>query len=199
MISWKVAFTPMTHPTSTPGFVLWLTGLPASGKTTLAHELRTQLAAHSIACVILDSDELRRILTPEPTYSERERIWFYNVVTQLATWLSKSGVNVLIAATANRRYDRQQARQQIARFAEVYVECDLATCRARDPKGIYARADLGADLGIATTVPGVGIQYELPEQAEVIVNTSNLSVDQAANQVIQQLGPSFFQVKDVVD
>ncbi len=194
MISRKVAFVPMTHPIHLPGFVLWFTGLPASGKTTLAHELRTQLAARSIHCVILDSDELRHILTPQPTYSERERIWFYSVITQLASWLSNSGVNLLIAATANRRYDRQQARQQIARFAEVYVECDLATCRARDPKGIYAQAD----LGIATAVPGVGIQYELPEQAEVIVNTSNLSADKAANEVIHQLASFFFRGEEVI-
>ncbi|MFN2243769.1 MAG: adenylyl-sulfate kinase, partial [Anaerolineae bacterium] len=118
-----------------PGFALWLTGLPSSGKTTLAHALRRLLAERGIAVQILDSDELRRRLTPNPTYSAEERDWFYNIVTFLAELLTANGVNVLIAATASRQAYRQAARERIARLAEVYVECPPDVCRARDPKG----------------------------------------------------------------
>ncbi|HMN29615.1 MAG TPA: adenylyl-sulfate kinase, partial [Caldilineaceae bacterium] len=143
-----------------PGFAIWLTGLPASGKTTLARALQEQLARQSIDTVILDSDELRRILTPQPTYRADERDWFYAVLAGLAGWLTGSGINVLIAATANRRTYRQAARAAIKRFAEIYVTCALETCQQRDRKGIYAAANAGQ----ADHVPGLGSAYEPPLQ-----------------------------------
>ncbi|MCA9999637.1 MAG: adenylyl-sulfate kinase, partial [Anaerolineales bacterium] len=117
-----------------------------------------------------------------------ERDWFYGVLGQLAGLLAKNGVTVLIAATANRRHYRDQARQQIARFAEIYVRCDLATCQQRDPKGIYGQAQEGT----AVSVPGVGSPYEPPLQPEVVVDTTVLTVAEAATAVYQQLA-SFFQ------
>ncbi|MCB9432421.1 MAG: adenylyl-sulfate kinase [Ardenticatenaceae bacterium] len=171
-----------------PGFVLWLTGLPASGKTTLAYALRQKLAANGVPAVVLDSDELRRILTPQPSYDAAERDWFYGVLGQLAGLLAKDGVNVLVAATANRRRYRDQARQQLTRFAEVYVRCDLATCQQRDPKGIYAQAQSGT----AVSVPGVGSSYEPPTEPEIAVDTTLLTADEAATAVYHQL-TSFFQ------
>ena len=92
---------------SQPGFVLWFTGRPAAGKTTLARAVQQALTARQIHTVLLDSDELRKLLTPQPTYSDAERDWFYSVVAGLAAWLARSGINVLIAATANRRAYRQ--------------------------------------------------------------------------------------------
>ncbi|MFN8446289.1 MAG: adenylyl-sulfate kinase [Caldilineaceae bacterium] len=165
------------------GFVLWFSGLPASGKTTLARAVQQQLAERSIQSVIFDSDELRQILTPTPTYSEKERDWFYTAIAGLATLLAQNGVNLLIAATANRAHYRQQARQQIARFAEVYVHCSLETCRQRDPKGIYQRAVSGA----ATQVPGVGAMFEIPNAPEVTVDSETLTPEQGARQVIEEL------------
>lgn len=160
-----------------PGFVIWFSGLPASGKSTLAQAVQQTLAQHSIQTVIFDSDELRQILTPTPTYSETERDWFYTAIGQLAALLAKSGVNVLIAATANRACYRQQTRLQIARFAEVYVHCSIQTCRQRDPKGIYKRAATsGSDQ-----VPGVGALFEEPQSPEVTVDSEQVSPDEAAD------------------
>jgi adenylylsulfate kinase len=105
------------------GFAIWLTGLPSSGKTALAHELSGLLGERGIAVQILDSDELRRRLTPNPDYSAEERDWFYDTITFLAELLTANGVHVVIAATACRRAFRQRARDRIARFAEVYVAC----------------------------------------------------------------------------
>jgi adenylylsulfate kinase len=167
----------------TPGFALWLTGLPASGKTTLAYELHCQLAERGIQTVILDSDELRRVLTPNPTYRAEERDWFYNVLTYLAAWLVPSGVNVLIAATAHRRIYREAARAEIVRFAEIYVRCSLAACRQRDPKGIYALAQAGQ----APNVPGVGSLFEPPTQPEATVDTEEQTPAEAAAFVLNQL------------
>lgn len=166
------------------GFAVWLTGLPASGKTSLAYAMQAALLEQgNIQAVVLDSDELRAVLTPKPTYSTAERDWFYGVMTYLAVWLARDGINVLIAATANRRCYRDEARHQIARFAEVHVVCSLAECQARDPKGIYRRAQAGE----ATSVPGIGADYEEPLRAETAVDTTAMLPEEAAVFVIAQL------------
>lgn len=167
----------------TPGFAIWFTGLPASGKTALAREFRLLLAAQAIHAVVLDSDDLRAVLTPQPRYTEAERDWVYAVVVYLATWLTQGGVNVLIAATANRRAYRDQARSAIERFAEVYVRCPLAVCQARDPKGIYRQALHGQ----AATVPGVGSDYEPPLQPEAIIDTADNPAAESAAIVFAHL------------
>jgi adenylylsulfate kinase len=165
------------------GFVIWFTGLPAAGKTTVARAVQSQLTAQGIQTVLLDSDELRAVLTPTPTYSDAEREWFYSVLVYLAAWLARGGVNVLIAATANRRAYRQAARSQIERFAEVYVQCALVICRQRDPKGIYARAAQGG----ASHVPGLGSHFEPPDKPEATVCTEQGTPADAAQVVLAQL------------
>lgn len=164
----------------TPGFVLWLTGLPASGKTTLAREVQRRLLERGIASVMLDSDELRKILTPEPKYTAEERDTFYGVIVEQAVMASKHGINVLIAATANRRAYRDAARKQIPRFAEIHVRCALEICRQRDPKGLYARAASNE----IQNMPGLGGDYEPPLNPEVVVDTDQRSIAEAATKIL---------------
>jgi adenylylsulfate kinase len=166
--------------TASPGWVLWLTGLPASGKTTLARHLHRSLAGRGVSTVVLDSDELRPVLTPQPTYSPEERDTFYREVAALAHLLVRNRVNVIIAATAPHRAHRQAARDLIPRFAEVWVHCPQEVCRERDPKGLYA----GADAGRITNLPGVGDPYQVPEAAEVVVDTGELSAVEAADHIL---------------
>lgn len=165
---------------SRQGWSLWLTGLPAAGKTALARAILRRLVDPRVAVVILDSDEVRSILTPTPTYSADERDRFYRGLVDLAALLARYGVNVLIAATGNRRAYRQAAREQLALFAEVWVRCPLAVCQARDPKGLYARAATGAIRGL----PGVDVPYEPPEHPEVIVDTDEQTLDKAVDQIL---------------
>jgi adenylylsulfate kinase len=174
-----------------PGFAIWLTGLPSSGKTTLAHALSCLLSERGLAAQILDSDELRRRLTPDPTYSARERDWFYGVVTFLAELLTANGVSVVIAATASRRAYRQAARARIARFAEVYVECSPAVCRTRDPKGLWKRADRGE----IANLPGAGAWYQAPAAPEVRVDTARHSAEVAARHIMKDLDDRGFLAK----
>jgi adenylylsulfate kinase len=166
-----------------PGVVLWLTGLPASGKTTLAIEIRKRLAERGVTAELLDADELRKILTPHPDYTDRERDWFYGVLVYLAELLSKHGVAVLVAATAHRRAYRDEARRRLARFVEIYVECDIETCRRRDPKGLYAAARRG-DIA---SLPGEQVRFEAPESPEIHVDTSELAPQAAAQAVMERL------------
>ncbi len=171
-----------------PGFAIWLTGLPSSGKTTLAHAMNELFSNRGIRVQVLDSDELRRKLTPRPTYSEEERDWFYDIVTYVTGLLTDNGVNVLVAATASRRAYRHTARARIQRFAEVYVDCSPDACRARDSKGLWGRAEKGE----ITSLPGLGMPYEPPQSPEVCVDTVKLSPDAAARKILRELNKQGF-------
>lgn len=164
-------------------FAVWVTGLPSSGKSTLAAALATQLEARGVDVAVLESDELRRIFAPHPVYTEEERDVFYQAMAYLGRLLVDHGVPVIFDATANRRVYRDRARQSISRFVEVYVDCPLAECMRRDAKGIYKRALEGA----ARTVPGFQAAYEPPEQPDLVVAGDRETPDSAARRVIEKL------------
>lgn len=148
------------------GFAVWLTGLPASGKSSLARELVKQLQARNVTAVVLESDAMRKILTPEPTYSEEERDRFYHTLTELGELITRNGTNVIFDATANKREYRDRARGLINKFLEVHVACPLEVCAKRDPKGIYAQAAFHK----ATTVPGLQAIYEPPLKPDLTLD-----------------------------
>jgi adenylylsulfate kinase len=132
---------------------------------------------------LLESDELRKIFTPHPRYDPEERDIFYRQMVYLGVLLTQHGVPVIFDATANRRVYRDWARQQISKFLEVYVQCPLATCIARDPKGIYRRAREGR----AETVPGLQTAYEAPEKPEVVLQGDREVPEDAARKIITKL------------
>lgn len=149
-----------------PVFAIWLTGLPASGKSSITQKLAALLRGEDLPVVVLESDEMRTILTPEPTYTEQERDRFYRQMVQLGEMISRSNVNVIFDATANKRIYRESARSLIPRFMEIYIDCPLEICKKRDPKGIYAKAA----SQIALNVPGLQTAYEKPISPELTVN-----------------------------
>jgi adenylylsulfate kinase len=139
------------------GAVVWFTGLPAAGKSTLATRVRDQLGGIPI---VLDSDSLREVLG----YERSHRDDFYRVLGRLAVLLADQGHVVLVAATAPRRAHRDEVRAAVARFIEVHVASPRAVCEARDVKGLYATARAGA----APDLPGLGAPYEPPDAPEVV-------------------------------
>lgn len=167
------------EPKPKHAFAVWVTGLPASGKSTLVAALKAQLADRGIDVEVLESDVLRPIFTPHPRYDDDERDAFYRQIVYVGTLLTKHGVPVIFDATANRRRYRDYAREQIPQFMEVYVNCPLETCIARDPKGIYRKAREGE----AGTVPGLQSAYEPPEKPEVIVECQREAPEAAARRV----------------
>jgi adenylylsulfate kinase len=164
-------------------FALWITGLPASGKSTLAAALKSQLAEQSIDVAVLESDSLRKILTPHPRYDEEERDTFYGQMVYIGALLVEHGVPVIFDATANLRIYRSRAREQIRHFLEIYVDSPVSVCMARDPKGIYRQAEAGT----TATVPGVQALYEPPEAPDLIVHGDRESPETAARRVIALL------------
>ena len=166
-----------------PAFAVWITGLPASGKSTIAAKLVDQLLDRGVDAAVLESDELRKILTPHPRYDPDERDLFYRQMVYVGALLTQHGVPVIFDATANRRLHRCWARQQIPKFVEAYVDCPLAICIARDPKGIYRRAREGK----AETVPGLQAAYEAPEKPEIILHGDRDTPEDEARRLTTKL------------
>ena len=166
-----------------PAFAVWITGLPASGKSTLARALKIQLATQGVNAAVLESDALRQVVSDQPRYDEQQRDAFYRILAYIGALLVEHGVPVIFDATANRREYRDRARHGIPRFMEVYVECPLETCMARDPKGIYRHALEGA----ATNVPGLQAAYEPPDAPDVLVSGDAEPPESGAARIIDKL------------
>lgn len=164
------------------GFAVWITGMPASGKSSITRELVRLLREQDVSAAVLESDALRLILTPEPSYSDAERQGFYREMAELGTLLTKQGLNVIFDATANKRAYRQRARTPIPRFLEAHVKCPIEICRGRDPKGIYARAAAGT----AATVPGIQTTYEPPHDPEILLDCE-ISPGENAQAILKKL------------
>jgi adenylylsulfate kinase len=166
-----------------PGFGIWLTGLPASGKSAITRALVRRLEERGIAFTVLESDVLRKFFSKTPSYSGSERDCFYASLAFIGKVLSDRGINVIFDATANLRSYRDRAREEIARFVEVYVETPLEICMQRDPKGIYRQALAGG----ARNVPGLQANYEPPRNPEVVIHGVSASPDQAAEKIMAAL------------
>jgi adenylylsulfate kinase len=154
---------------------LWITGLPGSGKSTLADEIKKKHPSF----VLLRMDELRKVITPQPTYSETEREIVYRAMVYLAKKLTESGHDVIIDATGHLRKWRDLARQFIPRYGEIYLQCPIAICIRREqervetreaPKDVYKKGAAG------WPVPGVSVPYEEPLRSELMVETDKISL-----------------------
>jgi adenylylsulfate kinase len=164
-------------------FAIWLTGIPASGKSMIAGALKTKLAHAGLAVEVLESDAVRKLVTPAPTYTREERDQFYSALAFFGSRLVAHGVPVIFDATANRRAHRDLARALIPNFVEVAVVCPLDVCRRRDRKGTYERGLAGR----SATVPGLQEPYEPPLAPEVTVDTTSLTPEAAADRVMDVL------------
>jgi adenylylsulfate kinase len=164
-------------------FAVWLTGLPASGKSTIARALLGSLHGRGVAAAVLESDVMRTQITPFARYAEDERERFYRTFAEIGILLVKMGTPVLLDATANKRAHRVQARERIERFAEVFVDTSLEVCAARDPKGLYRAAREGR----ASSLPGPQAAYEPPLRPELVVSGAKTGADEAAQAIIALL------------
>ncbi len=144
--------------------VVWFTGLPSSGKSTLARRVLAALREKDTACCLLDSDELREAMVPRHGFDPEGRHAFYATASRLAGLLARQGLITLVAATANLRVYRKMGRDAAPKFLLVYVATPLAECKRRDAKELYARAEAGE----LAHVPGVDVPYEPPSQPDVI-------------------------------
>lgn len=163
-------------------FALWITGLPGSGKSTIAEEV---LKCHP-DFAILRMDDLRKILTPEPTYSEEERDMVYRCIVYTAGCLVENDHSVIIDATGNLRRWRDLARRLIPRYGEVYLKCPIEICKVRErerdethgaPRNVYSKAEVG------WPVPGVAAPYEEPANPELLIEVDRTFIPEAVQQI----------------
>jgi adenylylsulfate kinase len=165
------------------GFVVWLTGLPGSGKTTTAKFLENELRILGLKVETLDGDEVRRILSPDLGYSRLEREAHAKRISYVSLLLSRNGVITIVALISPFQTIRDNARSLIGRFVEVWVNCSIEICRKRDPKGLYRLAQDGK----ISNFTGVQDVYEAPTKPEVIINTEYENPDLCVRKIIATL------------
>ncbi len=168
------------------GLVIWITGLPGSGKSAVADGIKE---IHP-SFVVLRMDRLRKIVTPNPTYSETERDIVYRCIVYVAQTLSQIGHDVIIDATGNLRRWRDLARDAIPNFVEVYLKCPLEVCEQREsarvqrrdaPHAIYEKGKAG------WPVPGLQAPYEEPLNPELTIETDKTGPPDASSRILQFL------------
>ena len=159
----------------------WFTGLPGAGKTTLAQAWAEQLRLQQRPVVVLDGDELRRGLTRDLGFSEADRNENMRRVAEVARLLNDAGIEALVALVSPTLQGRATSRTIIdpERFIEVFVATPLAVCQQRDPKGLYLRAANSEQFGLT----GVQSPYEMPVKAELVIDTSNISLADAVQKL----------------
>ena len=174
----------MTMMKDSSQFVVWLTGLPGSGKTTISGQLFPALMRSGIRVEKLDGDIVRKELSPELGYSIKDRELHAKRVVYLCKLLSKNGVASIVSLISPLEKFRDYAREQVGEgFVEVYVKCSIHTCISRDPKGLYKRALAGE----IKNMTGLDDPYEPPKRPEVIVDTEKYSIQQCVETIVDRL------------
>ncbi len=163
--------------------VLWFTGLPSAGKSTLAHAVEQQLFAQGCRSFVLDGDNVRHGLCADLGFSVADRAENVRRIGELARLLVETSTITLAAFISPIAADRARLRSLFAHgdFLEIYCECPVAVCEARDPKGMYRRARAGEIAGFT----GVSAPYEIPEHPDLIVNTAQHPLDACVAQVLE--------------
>jgi len=163
--------------------VLWLTGIPGSGKTTLAMELKQFYQKKNIPVEILDGDEIRKTLSKDLGFSPEDRKEHNRRVIFLAKLLAKNGVTTIIPLISPYRETRANARKEIPLFVEIWVKASIDECKKRDPKGLYKKAIAGE----ITNLTGLQAPYEEPENPELIIDTEKHSVEESVDLIISTI------------
>jgi adenylylsulfate kinase len=164
-------------------FVLWLTGLPASGKSTLAYALETELFLKGLRCVVLDGDDLREGLCNDLSFSPQDRAENIRRVGHVARLMVEAGLIVLTSFVSPYRRDREQVRRLFPpqRFYEIYLDCSVEVCERRDPKGNYRKAREGTLMEFT----GVSAPYEIPLVPDLVVCTGETTVQESLAVLLQ--------------
>lgn len=161
------------------GRIIWLTGLPCSGKTTLAREIEKFFKNKGQPIQVLDGDVIRTTFCSDLGFSKQDREENVRRVAFVAKLLSDNGVNVVVALISPYQKMRKMAKKICPNMAEVYVKCSLAECKRRDAKGMYKKALSGKMKNFT----GVNDLYEEPRNPDLVVDTEGEKADEWARRV----------------
>ena len=161
-----------------------MTGLPCSGKTTLAKKL----SEHISNLAILDGDEMRELLSPNEDFSRNGIIGHNKKVVNIAKLLLDHNVPVCVSKISPFVENREDARKVLANynFLEVYVKCSIDSCEKRDVRGMYKKARNGE----ISNFIGIHVTYEPPTKPELIIDTENSTIDQTVQKILDYLDKS---------
>jgi adenylyl-sulfate kinase len=165
------------------GFTLWFTGLPCSGKTTVAEIVAPAIRARGLNVEVLDGDVVRQGLSKELGFSKRDRDIHIRRIGFVSKLLSRNGVAVIASFVSPYRVIRDELRQEIGNFVEVYVKCPVEVCIERDVKGMYKKA-LAGEIENFT---GISDPYEEPENPEIVIETDKEPPEESAQKVMSTL------------
>lgn len=165
--------------------VLWFTGLPSSGKSTLAHKVEKKLFEKGIRSYVLDGDNVRHGLNADLGFSRDHRSENLRRMVELSKLFADAGIIVISAFISPFSIDREYARQRLTEvnFYEIYIKCSLSKCMERDPKGHYDMAR----KGILKDYTGISAPYEIPSTPELIIDTEILTLEKSIDKIIEFL------------
>jgi len=165
------------------GFTLWFTGLPSSGKSTLARRIEEILLERGMNVEVLDGDEVRENLSKGLGFSKEDRDTNIRRIGFVAKLLSRNRVVAITAAISPYKDVRDEMRSAIGRFVEVYVQCPIDVLKERDVKGLYKKA-LAGEIKHFT---GVDDPYEPPVKPEILIDSDKESVDESVAKIVRTL------------
>jgi adenylyl-sulfate kinase len=165
------------------GLTIWLTGLPCSGKSTLANEIAKELLERGMRAELLDGDELRTNLSKGLGFSTEDRITNIRRVGWVCKLLTRNDTIVVCAVIAPYESARRKNREEIGRYMEVYVKAPLETLIERDVKGMYKKA-LAGEIKNFT---GIDDPYEAPSKPEVVVETDRESIEESTLKILKTM------------
>jgi|APSaa5957512622_1039677.scaffolds.fasta_scaffold11010_4 adenylyl-sulfate kinase len=165
-----------------PPITLWFSGLPCSGKTTIAKELEGRLRKKGYSIARLDGDDIRRGLNVDLKFSKEDRKENLRRIAHVAQLFNDKNIIVLASFIAPLEENRKFLRDTIKNFNLIFVKCDIKVCSNRDIKGMYKLAREGKIKNFT----GVSAPFEDPKNADIILDTENLSVDCCVDQIIER-------------
>ena len=169
------------------GFVVWFTGLPGSGKSTIANGVAEELRKEGYRVEVLDGDWIRKTINPDAGFTREQRRIHLRRVAWIARLLARNGVVVLCSFVSPYREVRAEIRSIVEEegipFIEVFVKCSLEECIRRDPKGLYKKA-LRGEIQHFT---GISDPYEEPENPDIVIDTEHDSIEMNIKKVLAKL------------
>lgn len=172
---------------------IWLMGLSAAGKTTLARLLIERLWREGFPCMLIDGDETREFLYGEKLGFDIEaRRRQTQRIISLVNWVSKQGILPVIAIMHPVEEDRRWCREHLNSYYEVYLKCDIDTCVSRDPKDLYKKAKAGE----ITNIAGLDLPYDEPEHADLVLDSAHVDPEHLLEELWQGIEGRLHRQKD---
>lgn len=177
------------------GVTLWFTGLSGSGKSTIAIALERYLSSRGHLCRILDGDNIRCGINSDLGFSESDRRENIRRIAEVCKLFTSTGVITLAAFVSPTRDLRRMAAEIIGRddFVEIYVSTPIEECERRDVKGLYAKARRGEIADFT----GVSAPFEAPDAADIVIDTSNIGIEECVRQIMERLAPRIVPAADM--